>query len=102
MSMCPRPLKSSGSKPKSVRRWGGGESFLLLKLTVRGLSQVLVILYMNFLKLRILLSSRRLSSLSTMTRRKRGQDGWKEGSVCGGVVSEPPSLIQAAIMRCPP
>lgn len=77
------------------------ESFLLLRLTVRGLSQVLVILYMNFLKLRILLS-RRLSSLSTMTRRKRGQDDWKEGSVCGGEVSEPPSLIRVAIMRCPP
>lgn len=76
-------------------------SFLLLRLTVRGLSQVLVILYMNFLKLRILLS-RRLSSLSTMTRRKRGQDDWKEGSVCGGEVSEPPSLIRVAIMRCPP
>lgn len=78
------------------------ESFLLLRLTVRGLSQVLVILCMNFLKLRILLSSRRLSSLSTMTRRKRGQDDWKEGSVCGGEVSEPPSLIRVAIMRCPP
>lgn len=87
-------------------KWGVGwvreESFLLLRLTVRGLSQVLVILYMNFLKLRILLSSRRLSSFSTMTRRKRGQDDWKEGIVCGGVVSEPPSLIRVAIMRCPP
>lgn len=69
--------------------WVREESFLLLKLAVRGLSQVLVTLCINFLKLRILLSSRRLCSLSTMTRRKRGQDGWKEGSVCGGVVSEP-------------
>ena len=66
----------------------GKKSFLLLKLTVSSLSQVHVILCMNFLKLLIFISSRRLSSLSPMKRRKRGQDGWE---AVGGMVSEPPS-----------